>query len=634
MKFLLSISLLISSSLGIAQAERAKPGNAELFETKVTTLLTQHCLECHDSATAKGDLDLSKALTSHREDGLLIPGDAAASLFWESIENDDMPHKREALSAAEKAIFRQWIDEGASWTVDFIDPAIYSRQSDFVAPGARRLTVNEYINTVRDLFGVDIEAEARALLPPEVRADGFSNTSYNLAVDLKHIEAIGELAGIVVAKLDVAAFAKRFSKKRDHTDRTVIPLIEAMTVPVMRGPPTKEDTALFRGISTAVASAGGDFDEAIGYVIEAMLQSPRFIYRVEKPISGNKARRVGDYELASRLSYTLWGSTPDRELLRKAEQRAFDRDGVLDSEIERMLRDPRAVGRSLEFCSEWLHLDRLNHLQPSDLHFPDWNPELAAAMREETLQFFEAVVWEEKRPLGDLFKAQFTYLTPTLADHYGLKEIEKAGRVDLKAVPERGGLLTHGSLLTIGGDEASMVSRGLFVLNDLLRGVIKDPPPCVDTTPVTSSAELTRREIAMERVANKNCGGCHSKFEPLAYGFEKFDGLGSFFEADEHGNALREDGEVLFPGDSEAIAFETVGELMEILASSARVKETLTWKLTQFAMGRPLTARDAGVVLQIHEEALSKGGRYTDVMAAIAKSRLIRFAEPDPTLNN
>lgn len=608
-----------------------RSANALLFETKITTILTQHCLECHDSATADGNLDLSKSLASHFAEGILVPGKSADSLLWESIENDDMPHKREPLAESEKEILREWIDGGAAWTVDFIDPALYSRPVESAPTGARRLTVTEYINTVRDVFGVDISAEARELLPPEVRVDGFSNTDYNLRVDLKHIEGFSRLAEILVGKLDVAAFAKRFSNQRDLTDKTMIGLIEKMTPSILRGPPRNEETALYRGISTSVASAGGDFDEAVAFVIQAMVQSPRFLYRIEKPAPGNRARRVDDYEFVSRLSYTLWGSAPDRELLKLAGDRAFDREGILAQQIRRMLDDPLAIDHSLEFCSEWLHLDRLKFLQPGPDHFPDWDPVLASKMKEETLRFFREVVWEEDRPLGDLMNAPFTFLDPQLAEHYRIDadlKGERLVKVDLSEKAERGGLLTQGSLLTIGGDDASMVSRGLFVLNDLLRGVIKDPPPCVDTTPETVAANRTRREIAMERVANKSCGGCHAKFEPLAYGFEKFDGLGSYMSRDEQGNVLREDGEILFPGEARPVAFDTVAELMDLLAASSRVQETMTWKITQFALGRPLNANDTAAVSQIHEEALKRGGRYRDALAAIAESRLLRWMEP------
>src|SRR6185503_18894295 len=143
-------------------------------------------------------------------------------------------------------------------------------------------------------------------------------------------------------------------------------------------------------------------------------------------------------------------------------------------------------------------------------------------------------------------------------------------RYDLSAVPGRGGLLTQGSVLTIGGDDASTVTRGLFVMHELLRGVVHDPPPSVDTTPVPAKPGLTRRAIAESRLANKNCMGCHTKFEPLSFGLEKFDGLGTYHETDEHGNKLREEGNILFPGQEIPMAYQSTIELTELLAKSDR----------------------------------------------------------------
>jgi hypothetical protein len=184
-------------------------------------------------------------------------------------------------------------------------------------------------------------------------------------------------------------------------------------------------------------------------------------------------------------------------------------------------------------------------------------------------------------------------------------------------------LLTQGSVLTIGGDDASMVTRGLFVLKQLLRGVVNDPPPCVDTTPVPTEPGLSARSIAQSRIKNEACGGCHKRFEPLAFGLEKFDGLGTWHDVDEHGNQLREDGRILFPGAAEPTAFDTTAELMDLLAGSDRVRESLVWKLTQFAAGRPLTADDAPVVRDIYQRSRRDGETYQAILAAIATSPIV-----------
>jgi hypothetical protein len=297
-----------------------------------------------------------------------------------------------------------------------------------------------------------------------------------------------------------------------------------------------------------------------------------------------------------------------------------------------MLQDRRAVKRSLQFVTQWLNLDRLDHLQPSPERFPRWDARIATDMRHETLAFFEEIAWKQNRPLTDLLNARITFVTPRLAKHYGLplneqSEDDETLPYDLSSVSGRGrgGLLTHGSVLTVGGDDASMVTRGLFVMHELLRGVVRDPPPCVDTTPVPTKAGLTQRAIAESRIADANCTGCHAKFEPLAFGLEKFDGLGSYHETDEHGNQLRDDGNILFPGQEKPVSFQSASELMELLASSERVSQSLTWKVTQFALGRPLGAEDASIIADIHRAAQQGGGTYSSLMTAIVMSDLVQM---------
>ena len=316
-------------------------------------------------------------------------------------------------------------------------------------------------------------------------------------------------------------------------------------------------------------------------------------------------------------------------LLDLAENGVLFNPKVMNQQIDRMLQSPKAIRRSLEFVDDWLNLDRLSNIRPDIKRFPRWQPNLASDMRAETLAFFQEVVWHQNRPLSDLLNAQLTFVTPRLAEHYGLPNptninAESLIQYDLNSLPERGGILTQGSILTIGGDEASMVTRGLFILTDLLRSGVKDPPPCVDTTPDSTEPGRSQRQISESRVANQACGGCHEKFEPLAYGLEVFDGIGRFHQFDEHGNQLRQDGSILFPFQRETVFYHTSAELMNLMAESDRVKQNLTWKLAQFVAGRPLGQPDAIILDQIYQQAQHAGGTYTSVMRAIVQSDLVQ----------
>ena len=601
---------------------KSKSDHYRFFEQQVAPIFANHCLECHDSSNSKGDLNLSRKVTAFREDSIIVKGKSKESLLWESIFKDEMPKKRPALSSAEKKIIKEWIDNGAHWSLEEIDPAVYVHKSSINTNLARRLTADEYISTVRSTFDVDISEEARKQLPADLRADGFSNTSYNLNVDLEHIQAYSRLASQIVEKIDIKSFSKRFTNNQSFTDKSMANFLQSMGHWVLRGPLDNDELVIYRGITTSAVAGGTSYYNSVKLVLEAMLQSPRFIYRIE---SQNSGELVTDDELAVRLSYLVWGSSPDIQLHEKAKQRNLNKPEIIKEQIVRMLKDPKAVDQSIQFLRQWLNLNQLSNLRPDKKHFPTWKPQLAEDMKSETINFFKELVWNQGRPLPELFNAQFTYLTPALASHYGItpKKEDGLARYDLESIPSRGGLLTQGSTLTMGGDEASMVTRGLFILNDILRGVVKDPPPCVDTTPVPSEPGLSQRIIAERRIANASCGGCHSRFEPLAFGLERFDGLGTYKEIDNFKNTLRDDGELLIPGKTNAIEFKSAEELMDIMAKSDRVLKTLVWKIVQFAMGRPLGADDVSHVDKIFKEAQNKGGRYSDVITAIAMSELM-----------
>lgn len=624
---------------------------AHFFESRIALLLSRHCLECHDAATRKGELDLSRKSLALKggETGLaLIPGKSAESLIWQLVEADQMPRDRTPLSTDEKATLKKWLDDGASWSLQVIDPAIYAHGSGAQTRFVQRLTVPEYIETVRSTLHVDISRQAREILPKDLRADGFSNTAYNLNVDLGHVEAYARLAEQIVEQVDIRTLVRKYTKSRELSDENLTKFIKPFGQIMLRGPLSASEIQTYCGVSTGVAAAGGNFEEAVAYILESMLQSPRFLYRMESQRGDGTAWPVSSYELATRLSYILWGGPPDEELLTAAEKGGLDRDGVI-SQTRRMLQDERAVRRSKQFITEWLNLNHVENLRPAVQRFPDWNAALADDMRQETLAFFEEIVWKQNRPLCDLLNAQVTFVTPRLAKHYGMPATGSHGRAaedsksaassqteetllryELQNVAARGGLLTHGSVLTVGGDDASMVTRGLFVMHELLRGVVKDPPPCVDATPVPSKPGLTQRAIAEGRLANKSCTGCHAKFETLSFGLEKFDGLGAFHDQDEYGNTLREDGTILFPGQEQPTAYRNSEEMMNLLAASDRVRESITWKVTQFAVGRPLGAEDAGVMADIHRTSQADGGTYSSLLTAIVLSDLVQLTRTEP----
>ncbi|WP_197136318.1 DUF1592 domain-containing protein [Crateriforma conspicua] len=648
LRFLVLV-LVLGGMAAVGYVGRAESSaNETMFRQEVAPILARHCIGCHDASTAEAGLDLSHrdaALRGGHDGVVIVEGQADHSALWQVIDADLMPPDRPPLTDTEKAVIRRWINNGASWTIDFVDPAIYSGTPVRPQQWVRRLTVDEYVHTVADVFGVDVQAQAARLLPADPRADGFRNTAYSLNVDLKNVQAYARLAEQIVDSIPIERFAKQFHRGTKFTDKDMRGLIDAMGRHVYRGPLNESEIASLRGITTTVAAAGGTYEEAVRYVLLAMLQSPRFLYRIEqqvvdgargKPgVAPERSVAVSDFEMASRLSYAVWGGPPDKRLFDLASKKRLHEREVVETEVRRMLDDPRARRQSLLFASQWLDLDRLANLSPDQKRFPKWQAALADDMRRETLAFFEEVVWNRRRPMVALLNEPVTFVTPRLADHYDLAvdvpadDDQALKLVSLVDVPQRGGLLTQGSLLTIGGDDASMVTRGLFVLNDLLYSRVGDPPPGLDTTPIPPSPGRSHRDIALDRVRNDACGGCHAKFEPLAFGLERYDGLGTYRLTDEYGNENRQDGAIQFPGDAMPTPFDDSAQMMDLLARSDRVSKGITRKLIQFVMGRPLTMNDVSAVDQIHQAALAEGGTYMATMIAIATSDLMARGRAD-----
>ncbi|MDQ3031476.1 MAG: DUF1592 domain-containing protein [Myxococcota bacterium] len=497
---------------------------------------------------------------------------------------------------------------------------------EVVDPGpslVRRMTIDEYIATVQASVGVDVGDDARRLLPRDLRADGFSNTAAALITTIDHVAAYEELARLAVERADVAAIAGEHAGCTEVTQACARELALSLGQHLYRAPPTEEELAALAPIADAVSAEGEDFTVVTGLMLEAMMQSPRFLYRVERETGAAPAvsRDLDGWEMASRLSYLVLGAPPDAALLAAAADDALRNDADIEAHVRRMLAEERARATSRRFASDWLRLGRLENLARDEARFPDWDPALGHDMRDETLALFDEIAWSGERPLTDLFDAEETFLTGRLATHYGLEPTGDAqARYDLSEIPERGGLLTQGAVLTVGGDGSSMVGRGIYLLETFLCGHLDSPPPGVDTTPPDISPGNSQREYSEGRVANPSCAGCHIQMEPIAWGIERFDATGSHQLEDEFGNALQQDGWLRIPGQSTQTDYSSVAELAALLATSERARDCASLKATQFAIGRPLAASDGCSLRDMRDRYVEGEGTWTDLVVAIATS--------------
>jgi hypothetical protein len=366
----------------------------------------------------------------------------------------------------------------------------------------------------------------------------------------------------------------------------------------------------------------GGFDAGIERALSAVLVNPHFLFRIERDPEGipaGTAYHVSPTELASRLSFFLWSSIPDDELLELAAAGELQKPDVLESQIKRMLADDRANSLIENFTGQWLYLRNLDSVVPDNRLFPDFDDNLRQALRRETELFVESIIREDRSVL-DLINADYTYLNERLAKHYGIPHVygSRFRRVSLDEASHRGGLLRHGSILTVTSyaTRTSPVLRGNWVLANLLGSPPPPPPPDVpELEENTVSASLTVRQRLEQHRANETCARCHNLIDPVGFALENFDAVGRWRETD-NDEPISATGSL-----ADGTEFVGVSGLEEALLKRPELfVQTLTEKLMTFALGRGLEHYDAPAVRRIVRDAKKEDYRFSTIVVGIAQS--------------
>ncbi|MEE2778074.1 MAG: DUF1592 domain-containing protein [Acidobacteriota bacterium] len=365
------------------------------------------------------------------------------------------------------------------------------------------------------------------------------------------------------------------------------------------------------------------FEAGIEMGVAAVLVSPEFLFRIERdPADAEEgsAYQLSELELASRLSFFLWSSIPDEELLELAERETLSKPAVLEAQVRRMLADERASNLVTNFASQWLHLRNLDSFTPDKRLFPDFDDNLRQAFRTETELFVESVMRDDRSVL-DLLSADYTFLNERLAKHYGVPHVygSRFRRVDMEDGGNRGGLLRHGSILAVTSfaTRTSPVVRGNWVLGNLL-GVPPPPPPAdVPDLPETRSIgkDLPARQKLAEHRDNPACASCHRLMDPIGFALENYDAVGRWRSVDA-GAEIDASGE-LFDGTQ----IDGVADLeAALLGRSELFLTTLTEKLLVFGTGRGVEYTDGPSVRQILREAQGDDYSFSSIVIGIVKS--------------
>ena len=415
---------------------------------------------------------------------------------------------------------------------------------------------------------------------------------------------------------------RRIFQCRENTDACARRIIGTLARRAYRRPITDRDLEPLLAFYREAAAAGG-FEDGIEMALRATLASTEFLFRIERDPAGaaaGTAYGLDDVALASRLSFFVWSSPPDDQLLSLAEQGELKRPEVLEREVRRMLNDRRAA-LSTNFAGQWLHLRNLAASRPDGRLYPDFDDNLRQAFRRETELLFETIL-KENRSVTELLSAKFTFLNERLAKHYGVPNVygDHFRRVALDAHPERAGLLGHGSILTVTSyaDRTSPVLRGKWILENLLG--MPPPAPPQNVPPLgdakRSGKTLAMRERMLEHRVNPTCASCHQLMDPAGLSMENFDAIGRWRTRGDDGTAIDASGSL--PGSA---AFDGVAGLRQTIAARPDVfVTTLTEKLLTFALGRGVDYTDAPAVRQIVRDAARDDYRFTSVILAVTRS--------------
>ena len=362
---------------------------------------------------------------------------------------------------------------------------------------------------------------------------------------------------------------------------------------------------------------GERFEDRVRLALDGVLIWPDFLFRVELDPPGLKpgtSYPVGEYELASRLSYFLWSTMPDDELRALAAKGGLRRD--LDAQVRRMLADPKSDAFTRNFAGQWLTTRKLAYVAPDPKEFPGFDEDLRSAMTRETELFFEAVL-RENRNILDLLDADFSFVNERLAKHYGIEGVAGPEFRRVKLPPNRGGVLTQASILTLTSNptRTSPVKRGKWVLDQILGTPPPPPPPDVPSLPDEKQLTGTLRKVMEQHRANVLCASCHQRMDPIGFAFENYDAIGAWREKD---GATTVDPSGVLPGGQ---SFQGPAELKAIIRGKKdQFSRCLTEKVLTYALGRGLEYYDRCAVDEILEALNKDDSRFFTLIAGVVKS--------------
>lgn len=497
----------------------------------------------------------------------------------------------------------------------------------------RRLTRAEYDNTIHDLFG--IESKWGAAFVPENVVQGWNNQADALTVVPVLAEqlrrAAEEIAAAVAKSPGLGSIAACAGQAVPAADCPAT-FVRALGERVLRRPLLDAEAARYVALYNAVSADGASV--AFQTVIAALLQSPKFLYRTEVGRqAGGGQYALTPYEIASELSYFLWGSMPDAELFAQARSGALKDPAAIAAQARRMLKSPRARDTVRRFAGQWLNVDLLAVVPKDATVFPEFTPAIRAAMAEEAARYVSYVLFDAGGTYRDLLLGTTSFQNPELARFYGGPAPTGAdasgfGQVDLTG-SGRAGLLTLGAVVTANGrpNSSSPIQRGKLIRERLLCQQLPPPPPGINANPPALDPTLTTRARYAAHDKDPACFGCHKLIDKLGFAFEDFDGIGRH-RLTENGMPLDLSGEVLSV-DVPNPLFTGSKELATLLSQSAQAQRCYATQWLRFAYGVTEAAGLSDTVQQLGDQ-FAAGQRLDELLVALTQTEYFRVRAGDP----
>lgn len=576
------------------------------FDRDILVTLEEYCYDCHDSLSAKGDIDLEMALSQKP----LVKNLQLWKNVAERVRNGDMPPPKKPQPSDESRLkLRAWVEKDI---VGFNYDSI--RNPGFVP--ARRLSRAEYNHTIRDLVGVDLKP-ADAFPMDFTGTSGFSNSANTLYIQSANMDRYFTSADWIIETLQT-----KHQNVWNHLMATgdAQSIISDFMFRAFRRPPSSSELANHMAIYDREVALSGKHEDGIARVLKSILVSPYFLMKSESYNGAEGDMRLSGYEMASRLSYFLWASMPDDALFKAAGSGRLSSDKDVLIQVERMLSDRKSLALGEIFAQEWLGVDDVGpRIRKDPIDSPWCTETLMAAMRNETGYFFHSLV-TENAPVSVLVNANYTYMNEELARFYRVQGVSGDGM--RKVVWEgnrRGGVLGHAAILaaTSYPDRTSPVLRGTWILDTLLGTPPPPPPPNVpDLEDVEFKREVKpgdrslRAKLELHR-DSPNCAGCHSRIDPLGFALENFATFGQMRRG-------RDDAGTLPNGAS----FRGLAGLKLALIDNSLddLGKQVIRKMLAYGLGRQLEYYDEGTVIELAHRLKPEGYLLGDTVKAISTS--------------